>query len=327
MRRLNKTIMIISLLFLIVPGTALFAQYDMSAVEQDLAVIAQSMSELFGPNIGSIAFIGDPVGFSTVPHFEIGAAGGAVFVPVNNLTEGSNLQFDLGDLPYIPIPSIGAHAKLAIRRFEVGAKLAGIPSGEVQVDNVTAQVNNFVIGGKLRYRILDKKLVLMRLGVSAGGFLEYTRGNISVSALETFSVFEDIDSDGVDDHIANIATETGGSTTWSGSTFGAEGQANLKILFLNIFGGLRLSKSVGKATTEFDGNTTLTLTDPIYDPFVDQFTATPISVSAEASPSGIDTNLFGGLEVKILPIAVGARVGYNLKNENITLDAGIRVQF
>ncbi len=327
MKRLNKIIIIISLLFLIVPGTVLFAQYDLGAVEQDLAVIAQSMSELFGPNIGSITFIGDPVGFATVPRFEIGAAGGAVFVPVNNITEGSNLQFDLGDLPYIPIPSVGAHAKLTIKRFEVGAKFAGIPSGEMQVDNVTAQVNNIVIGGKLRYRILDKKLVIMQLGVSAGGFFEYTKGNINVSALETFSVFEDVDSDGIDDHIANLATETGGNTTWSGSTFGAETQANLKIIFLNIFGGVRLSKSVGKATTEFNGNTTLTLTDPIYDPFVDQYAATPISVSADASPKGLDTSLFGGLEVKILPIAIGARLGYNLKNENITLDAGIRVQF
>jgi hypothetical protein len=316
-------VLIMTASVLCIPVSVGFAQpYDITEATGDLQVIAESLSNLFGPNIGSMTFLGDPVGYSTVPHFAIGIAGGAALVPASSINSGSSAQLDLGDLSYLPLPAVGAVGKANIKGFELGLKVAGIPT--IQAGG--AQVNSLILGGKVRYRLLDKKFVLVRLGASVGGFYEYTTGNVTFVDQTTMPVYEDVDTDGQDEHIANLNTTAGFASEWSGSTVGGEAQVNAKILFFNIFAGARLSKSFGNAKTVMDGVTSLTA-QPGYGAFVTDDPGTATSISTEAGPSGVDTTAFGGVEFKILPVTVAARGSYNIKSENYTVDAGARLQF
>ncbi|MFW6181070.1 MAG: hypothetical protein ACOC8N_04915 [Spirochaetota bacterium] len=322
---MRKTMVVLVMLasVLVIPAGLGFGQdYSFEDVESDMEALAQSISDLIGPNIGSMTFLGDPVGFSTVPHFSVGVGGGAVLVPLDAV-KSSNLDLNLGDLAYTPIPAIGANGRANIKGFELGVKVAGIPSIKVE----GARINSLILGGKVRYRLLDKKMVLVRLGASVGAFYEYTTGSLAFTDSDTMTVYADADGDGQeDDHVADLTTEAGLETSWSGSTVGAEAQGNVKILFFNIFAGGRLSKSFGSADTTTSGSTTLEDADDT-DGFTVEDDTQEVTVSTSAIPGDLDTMVFGGVEFKILPINIVARGSYNFKNENLTADLGARLQF
>jgi len=313
-------------ILLVAPGASVFAQqpYDLGAVESDLTTISQGLSDIFGPNLGAMTFLGDPVGYSTIKHIEIGIAGGASFVPIENIALGTSLQYDFGDITYIPVPAIGVHAKFKIKRFEIGGKLAGIP--EIEDKDAGVRLNNMIIGGKLRYELWDKRMLLfLRTGASFGGFFEYINGNITMLGRDSIPVIMDIPAFGTQ-QVATLETETGFETNWKGMTVGGEAQTNFQILFINLFGGARLSKTFGKATTDISGSTTLE-PNPEYSKYVENFTDEQLLISTEAKPEGIDITLFGGAEVKILMLAVTLQGGYNFKNSNYLLEGGVRLQF
>lgn len=311
---------------MVLPGGFLFAQtYDIGAVQSDLTAISEGLSNLFGPNLGAMTFLGDPVGYSTIKHIEVGIAGGASFVPAENVALGTSLQYDFGDLASIPVPAIGAHAKFKIRRFEIGGKLAGIP--KIEDKDAGVQLNNMIIGGKLRYELWDRRLLMLfRTGASFGGFVEYINGSVSMLGRDTIPVFVDVPVLGPT-QVADLTTETGFETNWKGLTVGGEGQVNFQILFINLFGGARLSKTFGSATTDLTGSTTLTLTEASYNTYVKEFTDQVLTISSEAKPDGIDTTLFGGVEAKILMLVATLRGGYNFKNDNFIVEGGARLQF
>jgi hypothetical protein len=323
----KKLLITILCIMVFLPGAFVFAQqpYDLGAVESDLTAISEGISNLFGPNLGAMTFLGDPVGYSTIKHIEIGIAGGASLVPAENVALGTNMQYDFGDLEYIPVPAIGVHAKFKIKRFEIGGKLAGLP--KIEDKDAGIHINNMIIGGKLRYELWDKRLLMLcRTGASFGGFFEYINGDVSMLGRDSIPVIVDVPAVG-STQVADLVTETGFETNWKGFTVGGEGQINFQVLFVNLFGGARLSKTFGSATTDLIGSTTLALTDPIYAPYVSEFTNQALDISSEAKPEGIDTTLFGGVELKILSIVATVRGGYNFKNDNFIVDGGARLQF
>jgi len=329
-KKLLAAVITIGAVLILIPGAMLFAQftYDTTEMQQDLEDVTQIFSNLFGKNVGSIAMIGDPIGYAIIPHFEIGVAGGAVFVPIKNINEGTDMVYDLGGLTYTPLPSVSAHVKVNIRGFELGAKVAGIPPVELRSETYRGEIQSMVIGGKLRYGIIDKHKGVFQYGLSAGGFYEYTNGSLSVTMLDTFAVYEDVDDNGTDEYIADLTATGDFDSEWRGHTFGGEVQGNMKILFLNLFAGGRLSTSWGKATTSINADTSAELTpDGVASGVTIDNPTEPISVTTDAEPDGIAFYGFGGLEFKIFPLVLGARGGYNFRNQVITLDLGARLQF
>jgi hypothetical protein len=324
-------ILIIPLLLLLAPAGALFAQdYTSADVLSDMESVAQSFSTLFGENLGGISMIGDPVGYAVIPHFAVGITGGFVFVPIENINDDPDFQYDLGDIKYAFIPSVGVHMRLNISRFEVGAKLAGIPQidlSKLTKGEVDGQLQNVVIGGKLRYGLIDKHRGVFQYGVSVGGFYEFTRGDVGLNLSDTVKVYEEVDplSPG-EEHVANLNTTSAFDSTWTGHTLGGEVQGNVKVLFVNLFAGGRVSTSFGKATTSINGDVTVQPV-PAYAGFVSALPTESVDVTTEAKPGGIDFYGFGGLEFKILPVVLGVRGGYNFSNQVITLDLGARLQF
>ena len=319
MRKLRNLFLIGMAALFFVPGAALFALYDINTALGDVDEIAAAVNSIFGPNLGGMSYVGDPVGYSVIPHVALGISAGAAFVPLSNINTGTFMKVnfaDMGSLAYFPIPAFGAHAKFSIKKkLELGVKLAGIP--EIGNKDVGAEVRNIIVGGKLRYNLLSYKLPLIKGGVSVGALYEYMSGGLSMTASDTIP----IDVAGLGDaEDGTFTTTTGFETVWKSGTIGGEAQANLQVLFLNLFLGSRVSKTVGKSTTTMKGTGTLAGSGVV--PGV-----TTINASQTEKPTGIDPYLFGGLELKLLGLVLSGKGTYNFKNENFVIDGGLRFQF
>ncbi len=326
MRKRAVIAIVMSIALLILPVSMVFADYTSADTQADMQSIAQNFSNLFGKNLGSISMIGDPIGYSTVPHFAVGLAAGAILVPFESIDSGTNTVYDLGGMGYAPVPSIAAHMKLTVRGFELGAKVAGIPPFELSNENFLGEVQSMVIGGKLRYRIVDKKLAVLRFGVSAGGFYDFSRGALELTMRDSFAVYEDVTGGPEEEHIADLVSTNSFDTNWQGHTVGGEVQGNIKILFFNLFVGGRMSTSWGSADTSVNGDVSV---NPVsgYEIYVTANPTETIDIDTESHPDGLDYYAFGGLEVKILPVVICGRFGYNFSNDAIALDFGARLQF
>jgi hypothetical protein len=318
----KKLLMITSMLIMCaLPAASIFAQdYFLDDAEDDMLAVASAVSDLIGPNLGGMSSLGDPVGYAITPHFEIGVAGGLVLVKTDDIAAGTDLDIGFDGKSYFPLPSIAAHGKFTVNRLEFGGKLGGIPSIDAKKAGISVQ--NLVIGGKVRYRLLNFNSFALKGGLSVGGFYEYMNGELAFIGSQTIGV--DVDEDGTDD--GEIVNEAGLESVWNSHTFGGEAQANFQVLFLNLFAGARLSKSFGKAETSVGGSSTLvdTNTGDLIDFEPGSQT---ISITEEGKPEGIETVLYGGAEFKLAFLTITARGGYNLKNEAIHAEAGARIQF
>ena len=313
MKKIILTVFIAALL--IVPGSLVFA-YTMTDATTEMGLIAEALSGIFGPNLGGMSFLGEPVGYSFIPHFEVGIAGGMVLVPVDNITADTQMNLNFGSLTFFPLPAAGVHGKLSIKRLEFGAKIAGIPT--LGSEKSGASVSNIILGGKVRYNLYNFKTLAIKGGVSVGGFYEYMKGGLLLTDSNEIPI--DVGDDGtVDGTLTNAA---GFDTTWNANTFGGEAQANLQVLILNFFAGTRVSKSIGEVKTVVAGSSELIPNNAL----VTGGTET-VSISKEAKPADIDIFIFGGAEVKIAILTATVKAGYNVNNKNFVFDGGVTLQF
>jgi hypothetical protein len=322
MRKKSLLFFILVSALLFIPAVFAAAQYDLSDATDDLNQVADALSSIFGPNLGGMSYVGDPVGYSVVPRVEFGISGGMVFVPLENINTGTDLDVDFGDmgkLAALPIPAASAHAKFTIsKKFEMGVKVAGIP--EIKNEDAGVSISNLIIGGKFRYNLLSYKAPLIKGGISVGALYEYMNGGI----LLTQSGSTTVDPDDNPATPNGTLTTTGElNTEWNSNTFGGEAQANLQVIFLNFFVGTRVSKTFGKATTSLKGTSTLEGDPSIFDEFTDEL----VDVTQEAKPQGIDPYVFGGVELKILGLVLTGKGTYNVKNESYIIESGLRLQF
>jgi len=300
--------------------------FDTDDFTSGMDAVTASTADFLAASLGGMSYLGDPVGYATIKHLAIGIAGGAVLVPIENLTipEGTAIDIDFGDLEYIPIPVVGAYAKIAFKRLELGAKLAGFPTYEQ--DPVSVQ--NMIVGGKVRYRLAGFNQSLIKGGVSVGALAEYMKGNLDITQKDGFPIDGgDVNPELEGETIGYVTTTAGIQDEWSAVTFGGEAQANFQVLFLNFFTGARVSKTSGSAKSTFSGTVDFEAVEG-FDEYVESVTGLEVDpISNKSKASGIDIYGFGGLEVKILILTVTARGSYNFSNEVLSVDGGVRLQF
>jgi hypothetical protein len=305
-------------------GTTLLAQpYDINDALKDLQDISVAINNVIGPNLSGMSYIGDPVGYSFIPHAELGVSAGTVFVPLQSITEGTNMEIDFGDLEkfaFLPLPAVGAHAKFSfLEKFELGFKLAGIPT--ISNKEYGMSLRNLILGGKARYNLLHFERRVLRGGLSVGGYYEYTKGDIALSATQTINI--DVDGNGTTD--GQFLSDAGFDTSWRASSFGGEVQGNIQVLFLNLFAGSRIGTTIGRSTTTLNG--TGVLVDAGGGLIDDSLPPQQVTVTEEHRTSGVDPFLFGGAELKFLGIVLSGKGTYNFTNDSFMVDAGLRFQF
>ena len=326
--KVKRTILIIGMIILLlIPASFAFSEYDPTTAEQDMKSLVNGMSDLFAKSLGGMSYVGDPVGYAFIKHFSIGIGGGAVLIPIDNLSfDSSGLDIDFGDLEYIPIPTASAFAKLSIRRLEIGFKLGGIP--QYDVDNFS--IHNMILGGKLRYNIKSFNLVFIKGGVSAGALFEYMSGGLDYSTSKGYPVYLDVD--GTSTHVADVTTTASLQNSWKAATVGGEAQAYFQVLFLNFFVGSRLSKTFGTADSSITGTAKLTPVDQEYvvNGLIKEGElneGNTVSVTASNKAPGIEVYGFGGAEFKLFIFTITARGSYNFIGKTLSADVGARLQF
>ena len=320
MKTRSFVLILFAAVLLLFAGTFNFAQaYDMAEAEVELATMAEQLSSIFGPNLGGMSYIGDPIGYYIIPRWEVGLAGGVVVVPVQDISEGTKMSLNFGGMNYFPIPAAGAHGRFTIKRFEFGLKVAGIP--QVENKDAGAKIANIIIGGRVRYKIFDFSRSGIKGGASAGGFYEYMRGSLELTDSDNMPI--DVNDDGVTD--GYMISDTTFDTNWRAHTMGGEVQANIHLWLLNFFLGSRVGKSLGSAETVVEG------LSEIIDTVPPSVLVTPgskfISISKVKNPAAIDVFVFGGVEFNIFMLTITGKAGYNITNENYTIDGGVRLQF
>jgi hypothetical protein len=330
--RLMKKLPIFILLLLMLPCTSLLAntEYNIGKALNDLNIISQGLSNIFDP-LGSMSFIGDPVGYSFTPRFTLGVGMSFVLVPLENIVnpEDIGIDYTFEDLsfPYFPIPSIGVFMKwnnVKDEKQEFGLKLVGIPRYDGKEGGYA---QNLLFGWKLRRRVIDTELFYFsRFGLSLGIFNEYIAGGVKFAGKTDFPIV----ADAVPEPVGTLSTETGFETTWEAFTLGVEAQANVKVLlFFNFFTGLRISKTIGQAATALEGNVLLIPDQDVVQEYGIDFDAVSADVTVKSftEPSGLDYYLFLGTEFKVSVVVITLRTGRNFSDGVITIDGGIRFQF
>ena len=327
--KLRRTLLIVfTVMVMLAPMSFAFSQetndpYDPSDALSDIKPLVDGMSDLFAQSLGGMSYVGDPVGYAFIKHFSIGIGGGAVLIPIDNLSiDSSGLDIDFGDLEYIPIPTASAFAKLSIRRLEIGFKLGGIP--QYDVDNFS--IHNMILGGKLRYNIKSFNLVFIKGGVSAGALFEYMSGGLDYSTSTGYPVYLDVE--GTSTHVADVTTTASLQNSWKAATVGGEAQAYFQVLFLNFFVGSRLSKTFGTADSSISGEAYLEA-DSTYES-TNLIQSGPIgfvSIPASTDAAGIEVYGFGGAEFKLFIFTITARGSYNFIGKTLSADVGARLQF
>jgi len=98
-------IVVMAVFLMVIPAGFLSAKYNIDELKIEMEDVTTGLSDFLGSNLGGMSYIGDPVGYAFIKHLAIGAAGGVVLVPVENLSfaEGTSLDIDFGDLKYIPV--------------------------------------------------------------------------------------------------------------------------------------------------------------------------------------------------------------------------------
>jgi hypothetical protein len=321
MIRKKLILVFIVLLLILVPGSMLYAQYDINDAAEDLNLAAETLSKIFAASLGSISYLCEPVGYAFTPKFSVGVATGITFVPLEEIAEDLQIDLEFDETRRVTIPAIGVHAKYSVKRIEFGAKLAGVPQVDIGDDDLGVRVENIIVGAKVRYKLVEFKRRAMKGGISVGGLYEYMNGDIVALGTDTFIIDEN--EDGVDD--AEIFLDAGLLTDWNAHTIGGEAQANFQFLILNFFAGTRLSNSWGGATTSVRGNATTKALAGGSGNVIEETKA--IDIEQEVDPDDIDLFFFGGVEVKLWVLTIGTKATYNLNNNPFTIDAGIRIQF
>lgn len=151
------------------------SQFDKMGEDLSSAVASSATTGL----IWSDAYVGN------LPHFGVGIFSGVQIIPVDAFTEvlnvvdtGATLPSQLTNLG-VPVTSFGLDARLGgfILPFDIGVKFSAIP--DLDLDKVG--INYLLVGGDLRYALLEGNAVLPKISLGVG--YSYLKNEITINGI------------------------------------------------------------------------------------------------------------------------------------------------
>lgn len=145
--------------------------YDATEALNDLKGFASGLNTLIRDNLGSMSYLGEPIGYSFIKRLALGVGAGAIFFPVKNIDIGEasdSIDYGLLTFGYLPIPSAAAYGRFNFDVVEFGLKVGGLP--EMEFENAGVKGKNLVIGGNIRYKLVDYSRFALKGGASVGVF-------------------------------------------------------------------------------------------------------------------------------------------------------------
>lgn len=346
---------------------AAFAQTDPQEAVQAIADGLQSFTNAIAPSIPlnsttgsawSDAYIGQLLNMP--PHVGVGAALGVTMIPgsyieamIQGISGGvSAEELELPDFltTYgIPLPALVTTARVGgfILPFDVGLKYGALP-GQL-VSAVAAEgldIDYLLVGGDVRYALLDEKKNIIDLSVGLG--LHYLRTSISVPTGmgDTTYEFEVPDQDNSTIMVPHDITLTEPLLFlgWQSLAVDITAQVSKRIIFFTPYAGAGLT--LGKPSVQtgiksqllYDGNE---MTDAQMDTLTElynmlQAAGFPMPIDPASLREGYifesnitrgtDLRVYGGLSLDIFVVRLDLNALYSFIGRNWGGNLGVRIQ-
>ena len=332
---MNKGILTYFFILLLAAGVSFSvqAQSNLSDVQRGVAEFSDGLAKAlpFSSSLGlnwSDAYIGKFFP-SAPPHFGVGVAVGATSLETDSLR---NLASQMGAVIFgnsrwIPIPAYTLEGRMGgfFLPFDVGIKFGYLPTLRYQ----EIDLDYMLVGGDVRYAVLDGKRNPLVPNVSVGLGLNYISGgvrtNVGLSQSIRIGIFNF--------HFSNSDV----SFKWDSLSLDFKVQISKSLLFLTPYVGLGGSYAWSKAGYLIETGVTVNgqaITQNHIDAInaeLDKLNLERIDISAQGFSSIVrrnDINLraFGGLSFNLMVLKLDLTGLYSFLDNNFGASLGFRFQ-
>lgn len=331
-------------------GTGAFAQTPPSfaAVQSSFKSFAGDVASSlpYASTIGlnwSWSYIGN------LPHFGVGLAGGAVFIPTNGFNEvattlgmGNLLPAEFNNPKLgLPLPAYVAEARLGgiILPFDIGIKAGFIPP-QANLGSILPQGMNLdfhLYGAQIRYELVKEKFLIPEISLGVG--VNHFDGVIGMTAgtgpIDIASV-----SDGTTTHNITLSAPQM-FFKWNSNSLDANVQISKKILLLvTPYVGAGLSYGISSAGGGI--NSKLLLDGNVVQPGdqtianINQYLSTTgqqtinltdSGFSILSKANGFSARAYGGVSLNLWFLKLDVTGMYNVMSGKLGATVGARAQF
>ena len=299
---------------------------DLKDLQNGVADFSKELAKTlpFNSSLGlnwSDAYIGKLIP-SAPPHFGIGASFGftTMNLPVmNDLMEnfGYSIPFDIGKMI---LPAYAAEVRIGgiILPFDVGVKFGYLPQLGVWGKNM--DFDYLLVGGDLRYKLVDLKILKISLGVGVNHLKGSIIGKVGSS--------QEIDFGTESITLSNPEVKL----QWQTTSLDFKAQASFHFIVITPYVGLGASAAWSKAGYSVDAKIESSSGD-IQDAidYVNSLGLKGIDLSGKGMESIIKNNAFsirafGGLSLNLALFRIDLTGLYSFRDKNFGASVGLRFQ-
>jgi len=321
-------------LFTGIAFSAFAQQEDLKKIQEGVKGFSEGISKAipFNSLIGlnwSDAYIGKLIP-SAPPHFGIGITLGATTMDPKSLkTLTGSMDADFPDISILPLPAYTVEARLGgfALPFDIGFKFGYLPSNVLPIAEVN--LNYLLVGGDLRYAIIDGKDNKALPNVSLGVGVNYLKEGVSAKMgdAQKFRYLNwDID-----------LTQPDVNLQWGTTSLELKAQISKTIAIITPYFGIGGNYSFSNAGYSVDakvkingGEVKQSDIDSINES-LKQYGLDPIDIKAGGISSIIDTTAFnvrafGGLSLNLAAFRMDITGLFNILDQNFGATLGLRFQ-
>jgi len=324
-KRIRISILVLLLIFGI--SVSGFAQVPtLAELQRNVDKFSESLAQSlpFNSSLGlnwSDAYIGKLFP-SLPPHFGIGGSFGITtmdFPVINNLMEnfGYSVPFDLNSMI---LPAYTAEARIGglFLPFDLGFKFGYLP--QLGIWGTSMEFDYLLVGGDLRYKLVDLKL----LKVSAGVGDNYLRGSIAGKVGSIPEITYSSYSITIDNPEVRLK--------WDSTSIDFKAQVSLHLLIITPYLGLggsyswsnagySIKASINDSSGNFDN-----VKEYLKDNGLSGVDISDTGISSIIENSAFSFRAFGGLSLNLALFRIDLTGLYNFRDSNYGASIGFRFQ-
>jgi len=330
-----KKIIALSLITFFSITTVFSINIDLDALETQF----ESMGEDLGGAVTSSATTGlvwSDAYIGNFPHFGVGVFTGATIIPVKAFSDLLESISETASLPSlltglgVPVPAAGIEARIGglFLPFDIGVKYATL--NDLSVADVN--FNYSLIGGDIRYALVDGGLILPNISVGVG--ISRLTTDISIAGLldGNYTILKDVP--GYDDL---ILTNPDLNYGWESNVIELKASISKSLIFITPYAGINAAYSMTKVgggitTSVTNGGTPLTQEDidEIVEAARDNGASVP-DIDADGFTTYSDSNAWnfkvnGGFSFNIIVAKIDLGINYDILNATYGGQLGFRIQ-
>jgi len=321
-------------LFIGIAFSAFAQQEDLKKIQEGVEGFSDDISKAipFNSLIGlnwSDAYIGKLFP-GAPPHFGVGISVGATTMDPKSIKKlAGYLDADIPDISILPIPAYTAEARLGgfTLPFDIGFKFGYLPPNALPIADIN--LNYLLVGGDLRYAVIDGKDNKALPNVSVGVGVNYLKGGVGAkmgSAQRFTYIGMNID-----------LTQPDANLQWNTTSLELKAQISKTFAIITPYFGVGGNYSFTNAGYSVDAKVLIDgkqVTDAdikkINESLV-SYGLNPVNITADGISSLKDTKAFnvrafGGLSLNLAAFRMDLTGLFNILDQNFGATLGLRFQ-